>query len=540
MGKKGMVMKEMTENIYVPLKIPEDAEIRSRIRQGAYSYSIDNSLSWPIGVEKLREHGALLLNSLGLKDSYLDYTALMLGNGIWADEIASIPFEKRIFLIPQCLRPRDVCPAEFDEIGLLCESCGRCVIGELQDEAESLGYGILVAEGSTTAQTLISKGKVYGVIGVACLSSLEESFKKMHQYGVPGLAIPLLIDGCTDTVVDVEEVRQMLYLTSDYLKKPEFFAIKEEVRGWFQEGTISHLINRDNSPVEKTALSWLTKAGKRWRPILLVMIYRNLVSDQEADQEAEKKLAVAVECFHKASLIHDDIEDEDDSRYGEKTLHRIIGTGRALNCGDFLIGEGYRLISDTLFSSEIQAAMHKKAASCHRQLCLGQGEELTLLESGSIPSPEQILRIFTLKTSPAFSVAFILGGIAGGAEKELLSLLDEFSIRLGIAYQIRDDLDDYENELESSSRELQISVLTVLAYTSASVADREFMEMYLQGLTTDIQHWKNIIKESRAHKQADSLMEENRQAAVDIVNKISNRDIRLLLHRLLGGIFSGA
>ena len=59
-----------------------------------------------------------------------------------------------------------------------------------------------------------------------------------------------------------------------------------------------------------------------------------------------KKLAVAVECFHKASLIHDDIEDGDDLRYGTKTLHVEYGVPVALNVGDFLLGEGYRLITE--------------------------------------------------------------------------------------------------------------------------------------------------------------------------------------------------
>ena len=58
-----------------------------------------------------------------------------------------------------------------------------------------------------------------------------------------------------------------------------------------------------------------------------------------------RKVAVAVECFHKASLIHDDIEDNDAQRYGETTLHEEHGVAVALNVGDLLIGEGYRLLA---------------------------------------------------------------------------------------------------------------------------------------------------------------------------------------------------
>ena len=59
-----------------------------------------------------------------------------------------MPYEKRLLLLPKCLRDADGCPRKFDEVGLLCERCGRCVIHDLKAEAERLGYTVLVAEGS--------------------------------------------------------------------------------------------------------------------------------------------------------------------------------------------------------------------------------------------------------------------------------------------------------------------------------------------------------------------------------------------------------
>jgi len=58
-----------------------------------------------------------------------------------------------------------------------------------------------------------------------------------------------------------------------------------------------------------------------------------------------KRAAVAIETFHKASLVHDDIEDDDAYRYGHETLHRVHGVGTAINVGDYLIGLGYRCVS---------------------------------------------------------------------------------------------------------------------------------------------------------------------------------------------------
>src|SRR5258707_880904 len=98
---------------------------------------------------------------------------------------------------------------------------------------------------------------------------------------------------------------------------------------------------------EKIGREWLARAGKRWRPFLTVSAYQALRSATESVvPEGVRKIAIAVECFHKASLIHDDIEDNDAFRYGEKTLHEQYGVALALNVGDLLIGEGYRLIGD--------------------------------------------------------------------------------------------------------------------------------------------------------------------------------------------------
>ena len=98
------------------------------------------------------------------------------------------------------------------------------------------------------------------------------------------------------------------------------------------------------------ARDWLARDGKRWRPYLATAIWMALESEGRAEAPAftadVRKLAVAIECFHKASLIHDDIEDGDDVRYGAPTLHAEHGVAVAINIGDLLLGEGYRLLGE--------------------------------------------------------------------------------------------------------------------------------------------------------------------------------------------------
>jgi geranylgeranyl diphosphate synthase, type II len=75
---------------------------------------------------------------------------VLLNNEVWREQLATVPYDRRLLLLPKCLRVEDKCPAPFDEFGLLCKQCGLCSIQDLQEEAERLGYAVLVAEGSAS------------------------------------------------------------------------------------------------------------------------------------------------------------------------------------------------------------------------------------------------------------------------------------------------------------------------------------------------------------------------------------------------------
>src|SRR5262249_32970208 len=123
--------------------------------------------------------------------------------------------------------------------------------------------------------------------------------------------------------------------------------MRKDVEAWFTPESLDSIFGGPaTGHAETVAREWLARAGKRWRPFLTICAWRALQNDPDAEvPDGLKKIAVAVECFHKASLIHDDIEDNDAERYGEPTLHTGHGVAVALNAGDLLIGEGYRLLA---------------------------------------------------------------------------------------------------------------------------------------------------------------------------------------------------
>ena len=138
-----------------------------------------------------------------------------MSNAAWRDAVAQIPFERRLLLIPKCLRVEEKCPAPFDEFGLLCKECGLCSIQDLTVEAERLGYAVLVAEGSAIVRSMIETGKIDAVVGVSCINVLEKCFPHMEAAAVPGVAIPLLQDDCVNTTVDLDWVWDLIHLTSE-------------------------------------------------------------------------------------------------------------------------------------------------------------------------------------------------------------------------------------------------------------------------------------------------------------------------------------
>src|SRR5262245_46111931 len=355
--------------------IPQTPAERSGLLQFIRHYIAEFNPVPPLPLDQLKEHADRVVQLLPCDPVYRDYVGVLLSNEMWRETLASVPFERRLLLLPKCLRVEAKCPAPFDEFGLLCKQCGLCTIQDLQSEAEKLGYAVLVAEGSAIVMSLIQTGKVEAHVGVSCLRVLEPAFPYMEAAAIPGVAVPLLQDDCIDTTVDLDWVWEYIHLTSDdQTRRLDLSALRDEVDFWFTPASLELIMGTAEGDTERIARDWLARAGKRWRPFLTVAGYQALRETPGAPlPEDIRKVAVAIECFHKASLIHDDIEDDDKERYGEKTLHEEYGVPVALNVGDLLVGEGYRLIASSKTSAEQKAAMIRVASEGQRQLCRGQG-----------------------------------------------------------------------------------------------------------------------------------------------------------------------
>jgi geranylgeranyl pyrophosphate synthase len=364
----------------------------------------------------------------------------------------------------------------------------------------------------------------------------------MEAAAIPGVAIPLLQDDCKDTTVDLDWVWDVLHLSSDdRTRRMDLDALRTEVESWFDPASLRQLLGAPEGPADEVARQWLSQAGKRWRPFLTVCGYKAYQDDPAAPLPAAlQRIAIGVECFHKASLIHDDIEDDDAVRYGAQALHVEHGVPVALNVGDLLVGEGYRLLAECDAPTAVRASLVRIAADGHRQLCLGQGAELDWTRHPRPLTSTEVLEIFRRKTSPAFEVALRLGAAYGGAPEEVHRTLTRYSDALGVAYQIRDDLEDLTvTDAPDDLEAIRPSLPLAIAYERATGSAKDLLQRAWQRAPERVvaADLRRLIAELGADARCRTLLELYKEQAIRTLPELQNTSLKGLLRRVVGKIF---
>jgi geranylgeranyl diphosphate synthase, type II len=379
---------------------------------------------------------------------------------------------------------------------------------------------------------------------------LERAFPQMEAAAIPGIAIPLLQDDCIDTNVDTDAVWDVIHLTSDdKTYRLDLDGIRREVQGWFEAASLDRLIGPAEDETGRIAREWLVKAGKRWRPFLTACAYLALRDDADAltdggaVNDTVRRAAVAVECFHKASLIHDDIEDRDQTRYGEAALHEAYGEAVALNVGDYLLGEGYRLLAELDAPAEATVEMLRAAAAGHRTLTEGQGAELVWARAPKVLTSLQVLDIFRRKTAPAFEVALRVGGALAGASEDVRDVFAKYSEALGIAYQIRDDIDDLTgtdapDDIAALRPSLPLAVGVERAKGQHEEAHAALLAAWRRETGDSPETLRARLVELNVEDRCRRLLDSYKEEAIRSLAVLEEPTLKGLLRRIVGKIFN--
>lgn len=181
--------------------------------------------------------------------------------------------------------------------------------------------------------------------------------------------------------------------------------------------------------------------GKRIRPLLLASTYALY---QKNVSQAVCQVAAAVELVHTYSLIHDDLPamDNDDLRRGKPTNHKVFGEALAILAGDGLLTLAFQLLGQAELADDKKVACLTLLAQTAGTFGMVAGQAADIEAEGKQLSLEQLQGIHARKTGELIRFSVIAGGIIGGASAKEQAQLDSFARRLGLAFQIKDDLLD--------------------------------------------------------------------------------------------------
>ena len=195
--------------------VPETKQLRERLKARCAEVAAKLDKANPISKDQMESISRAILADMQLGEGYLGWTMVVLATEFWRDQVSATPPSRRLFLLPHCLKHAEGCPADYDEFGLDCRTCGACSIADFRIAAEDLGYKVLVAEGSPVVLKIIVSGYVDAIVGVACLNVLEKAIDKILLAGIPCMAVPLLSSDCRDTSVDEDWVNELIHVQAD-------------------------------------------------------------------------------------------------------------------------------------------------------------------------------------------------------------------------------------------------------------------------------------------------------------------------------------
>lgn len=188
-------------------------------------------------------------------------------------------------------------------------------------------------------------------------------------------------------------------------------------------------LNSEVPLLGQIGMDLISAGGKRIRPRMALLTARLLDAPADAGQTA----ALAVELLHTASLLHDDLIDESDTRRGQAAAHRLYGNSVSVMAGDFLLARVLRVLAVT-----DDASFTRLLADTAAVICEAEVRQYQLAESGE-SSLDEYIRVIDGKTGALFVAACHGVALLAGAPEAQADALHEFGLRYGRAFQMRDD-----------------------------------------------------------------------------------------------------
>ncbi len=259
----------------------------------------------------------------------------------------------------------------------------------------------------------------------------------------------------------------------------------------------------------------ITSGGKRLRPLLLLLCAKAT----NYDGENHYPLAVVIELIHTATLLHDDVVDESNTRRGGNSANEIWGNAASVLVGDFLYSRAFEIMVEP-DSMKIMRILSKATNK------IAEGEVMQLLNIRNTNiSQSEYYGVIERKTACLFEAACQIGAILSNAPKMTVKALSDYGLHLGNAFQVIDDVLDYESSAEIMGKEVgddlaegKITLPMIYALEKTSGVKNKFLKTAVKNpetanindivsILTDIKAFEftRLIAENESNKALKSL-----------------------------------
>ncbi|MDX2483866.1 MAG: polyprenyl synthetase family protein [Pseudodonghicola sp.] len=305
------------------------------------------------------------------------------------------------------------------------------------------------------------------------------------------------------------------------------------------DGLIRARMHSDNAPRIPEVTAHLVEAGgKRLRPMLTLAAAR-LCGYEGAHH---LKLAATVEFIHTATLLHDDVVDESEKRRGRPTANLLWDNKSSVLVGDYLFSRSFQLMVETGSLRVLDILANASAT-------IAEGEVLQMTAATDLKTGEDVyLKIVRGKTAALFSAATEVGGVISGAPEDHVQALFAYGDALGIAFQIADDLLDYQGDSGTTGknvgddfRERKLTLPVIKAVAQATPEEHAFWQRTIEKGRQedgDLEHALSLMAKYDTLTATRTDAESWAAKAQTALAPLPDHELRTMLHDLAAYVVS--
>ena len=285
----------------------------------------------------------------------------------------------------------------------------------------------------------------------------------------------------------------------------------------------------------------LSIGGKRVRPLLMLMGY-NLYKE---DVDAIMNNALALEAYHNFTLLHDDLMDKSDLRRGHPTVHKKWDENTAILSGDTMLIMAYQLFNKGMKNDEAFTAF------IDATLGVGEGQQYDMdFETRNDVTEAEYMEMIRMKTSLLLGYALKTGAMLAGADQEDVNNLYTFGEKMGLAFQLQDDLLDvygdptqFQKKLGGDIVENKKTFLLINAYQRADDAQKAELDRWVNAQAYEsaekiaaVTHLYTVLGiDQLAQQKIEELFAESLKSLDQVkVSEEKKTELRLFANKLMG------